>query len=1089
MRYLWILINPIIKITERLFKNLKKIPFKYYLLTSFIVISSFTKQFAQESVYQFKQIKLEEGLSQSSVYCMIQDRKGFIWFGTANGLNRYDGYNFKVFVHDPLDTTSISDNTILSILEDSDGFIWVGTSDGKLNRFDRRTGTFKRIEISSEAISNQPLAELSIDIPFPFSRYNSKSITSIEEGNNNLLWIGTWGLGLIKFNKKTNVVEKIFYNEHRSNEFSFSRIRKIIKDGNYIWIGTVGSGLYKMRDVEGKISFTNYKNNLKLTTTISNNQIMDLMNDKEGNLWIATYGGGLNMLSKEKKNYSSDQVDFIKYIYNPKSINTISSNYLTSIIQDKYDKIWIGTFGGGLNIFDPSKILFKIFKNEPNISTTILKNEILSLLKDSSGNIWIGTHLGKGVNKYERHGIKFKQISRDPSKQKGLNDDVVWAICEDENKNLWIGTYQGGLNKWGRTQNKFLYFLHDENNPNSISDNHIRTIVNDKRGFIWIGTFRGGLNIYNKNTNKFINYKHVPTDSLSLSANQVQSIFIDKEKNTWIGTFGGGLHKIAPFEKLPSKIIFKKYKHETDDPFSLSDDRIYSIFEDSDGILWIGTFGGGLNKFDRKNEHFICYKNIVGDESSLSDNRVMGIFEDRSKNLWIATYGGGLNKFDKRKEKFTHYHKKHGINSTVVYGVIEDNKGNLWISSDNGIYKLSPRTELFTKYDLSDGLQSLEFSGGAYFKSISGEIFFGGINGFNYFHPDSVKDNHYIPPIVISTIKIFNEPIKGEVDSVFLSYDQNFLSIEFSALDFTNPLDNQYSYILEGIENEWQYVDSKNRIANYTSLKPGEYIFRVKGSNNDGIWNNVGTSLYIFISPPYWQTWWFIVLIALFVSFVIYYLSTIRYRNLLAIEKLKSKLSADLHDNIGSGLTEISILSELVVNEIKEHKTETVAKILTISERARQLIDNMSDIVWMVNPQRDSLYHVILRLKDSYSEIMNSLGISFQTVNLDKFIDIKLPMDYKQNIFLIFKEAINNSIKHSNCKSITLEALINKEMLEIILKDDGCGMDMEKIKYGNGILNMKSRATLINGSLEIESNNYGTKVKFIGKINRLKKSI
>lgn len=1089
MFIVWILINPIVMITKRFCKNLKTIPLKYYILLGLFFLPLFSKQFAQESIYQFKQIKLEEGLSQSSIYCMLQDKKGFIWFGTANGLNRYDGYNFKVYANDPLDTTSISDNSILSILEDSDGFIWIGTTDGVLNRYDRRTGIFERFYITSSFKINQSLKEKSVDLPFPYSRYNERSITTIVEGNNNFLWIGTWGMGLIKYDKKNGKVMKFSDNENSLNSFKSNRVKKIIRDGNNFWVGTIGSGLYRVTDNNGEVSFVNFKNDSKFLQSLSNDQIIDLLNDKDGNLWIATYGGGLNMLPSEEKMISSDRAKFEKYVYKPEVKNSISSNFLTSLIQDDFGAIWIGTFGGGLDKYDFGKNQFTIFKNNPNISTTISKNEILSLLEDSSGNIWIGAHLGKGLSKFEPYGIKFKQINRDPNNKNGLNDDVVWAICEDENNNLWIGTYKGGLNKWDRNKNKFSYILKKDENYSSISDNHIRAILNDKRGFLWIGTYSGGLDIYVKASGEIINYQNNPLDSLSLGANQVQSIFIDKEKNTWIGAFGGGLHKIEPFEKLPSKLIFKKYKHASDNPFSLSDDRVYTVFEDSDGILWVGTFGGGLNKFDKKSEHFISYKNIAGDQSSLSDNRVMGIFEDTRKNLWIATYGGGLLKFDKRKEKFTRYDKRNKINSSVVYGVIEDRWGNLWISSDNGIFKFSPISELFTQYDLSDGLQSLEFSGGAYFKSGTGEIFFGGINGINYFHPDSVKDNHFIPPVVISSIRIFNEPVRGEVDSVYLSYDQNFLSIEFSALDFTNPPDNQYAYILEGMENEWHFVNSRNRIASYTSLEPGEYIFRVKGSNNDGVWNNVGTSLYIFISPPYWQTWWFITLIVLFIALIIYYMGTIRYRNLLSIEKLKSKLSADLHDNIGSGLTEISILSELAANEIKSNREESVAKIFTISEKARLLIDNMSDIVWMVNPQRDSLYHVILRLKDSYSDLLSSLGISFRTLNLDKFTTIKLPMDYKQNIFLIFKEAINNSIKHSKCKTITLEALINKDILEIILQDDGNGMNLEKIKYGNGILNMKSRATLINGSLEIESGDNGTKIKFIGKINRINKSL
>lgn len=1082
---MWILTEPIIMIMKRFLKILQNKSAKYHLLI-LIHLWIFTFSYAQEGQYQFKQINIEDGLSQSTINCMLQDSKGYIWIGTANGLNRYDGYNFKVFVNDPLDSTTISDNSILSIFEDEKGLIWLGTVEGVLNSFDRKTGLFQRYYLTERIKIDPLLDERRFEFPLPYSRHGDKAITAIAKGKNNTLWLGTWGAGLINFNVNTGETKNFGINLYDQSGFKAKRIKSIISSDGDIWIGTIGDGIYKLSESDGKLTFTNFQKSTS-KKSLTDNRIIDLLADKDGGLWIGTYGGGLNYLSKQDQLLPPDIASFNSYLTGSGEGSSISSNFVTALIQDSFGAIWIGTYGGGLNKFDPSKKIFKYYRNDPNILSTISKNDILSLLEDNSGNIWIGTHLGKGLNKFERSSIKFKQLNRDIYNRNGLNDDIVWAITEDDKDNIWIGTYNGGLNKWERETNSFTYYRSQPGNQFSLSDNHIRSLLYDDRGLLWIGTYHGGLNLYFLNSGRIESYRNVPGDSLSLGANQVQSIFIDSEKNVWIGTFGGGLNKVNSFREFPEKLSFEIYKHNPSDPFSLSDNRIYTIFEDSDGILWIGTFGGGLNRFDKNTRNFISYKNISGDESSLSDNRIMGIYEDTKKNLWISTYGGGLLKFDKKKERFTRYNQRNRLYSSVVYGVLEDNSGNLWMSSDNGLFKYFSSSELFIQYDMSDGLQSLEFSGGAYFKSRSGELFFGGINGINYFHPDSVKENYFIPPIVISSIRIFNEPVKGEVDSIYVSYDQNFLSIEFSALDYSNPSDNQYAYILEGMENEWHYVDARRRIVNYTNLAPGSYIFRVRGSNNDGVWNNVGTELHIFISPPYWQTWWFISLAVLFVAFVIYYLGTVRYRNLLSIEKLKSKLSADLHDNIGSGLTEISILSELASNELKSNSADPLHKVNLISEKARTLIDNMSDIVWMVNPHRDSLYHVILRLKDSYSDFLNSMEISFGTVNLEKFSSVRLPMDYKQNLFLIFKEAINNSIKHSNCKKIILEANLNKDVLELRMEDDGKGMDLDNIKYGNGILNMKSRAKLIGGDLEIQSDNTGTKIKFKGKISGINK--
>jgi signal transduction histidine kinase len=398
--------------------------------------------------------------------------------------------------------------------------------------------------------------------------------------------------------------------------------------------------------------------------------------------------------------------------------------------------------------------------------------------------------------------------------------------------------------------------------------------------------------------------------------------------------------------------------------------------------------------------------------------------------------------------------------------------------------------ERFTQFGIEDGVQSLEFSGGAYFKDSDGVIYFGGINGFNYFNPDSIAINQYAPAVVISEIKVMDVRVKGEPGELVLSYDQNFISIEFSALDFSVPKRNKYSYILEGFQKSWINTGGSNRTATYTNLPSGEYTFMVKGTNSDGIWNENAASIRIIINPPFYQTWWFVTLVLITVAFLIYYLGTVRIKSQLEIEKLKLKIASDLHDNIGAGLTEISILSE-VAERSEGHSSSIVKKDLQkISDTARQLVDSMSDIVWVVNPQRDSLHDLIVKLKDSYNEFFSAIGISFQVKNVEKSDDIKLPMEYKQNLLLMFKEAINNAIKHSGCKKIILEAFYKNDLIEIVLKDDGNGFDLNNVKFGNGIKNMESRANKIKGKLSWNAENgKGTTVIFsgkLGKINRIK---
>lgn len=1058
-----------------------------FIIFSVVSFSARGQSANHQENFQFRQITVEDGLSQSTVNCMLQDRKGFLWFGSANGLNRYDGYNFSIYVNDPQDTTTISDNGILSLFEDKNGFIWIGTVGGVLNKYDRKKGTFTRYYFTDSIQTDEDPDEKYFDFPLPYSRSSNNSITVISQDDEGSFWIGTWGKGLVKFDAADNKYEYFHHSKNQPSGFHSNRVKAILPDANGIlWVGTLGGGLYKLSTIGKQIRINKYEHSNN-TWSLSDNKVISIFKDREGDLWIGTYGGGLNRLTKQFQEVKASQARFERFVNVPNK-NSLSNNIVTTIIQDRNGLLWFGTFGGGLNHFNKSNKTFTVLKNNPQIPTTISKNDILSLVEDRSGTLWVGTHLGKGLSNLECNTVKFRQISRDVHSVKGLNDDVVWALHEDENSVLWIGTYNGGLNKFDRKNGKFTYYKFDPTNPNSISDNHIRSIADDGNGNLWIGTYSGGLNKFNKSTGLSTRYSFLLNDSTKRGSNQVQAILIDRSKNLWVGTFGGGLIKVDSADLKSNRIRSERFEHNDADPFSINDNRVYSITEDSDGILWIGTFGGGLNKFDPQTKRFILYKNIPGDESSISDNRVMTIYKDNFSNLWVGSYGGGLQKFDKRTEKFTRYNKKNLMSSSVVYGILEDNNKNLWMSTDNGLFKFSLTTEFFTQYDLHDGLQSLEFNGGAYFKSQKGELFFGGINGFNYFYPDSVKDNLFIPPIVISNVKIFNDPVLGETDSLELSYSQNFFSFEFAALDFTNPLDNQYAYILDGFDSDWHYVDSRRRIANYANLLPGEYVFRVRGSNNDGAWNNSGAKIYIRILPPIWRRWWFITAAFLLIAFLIFYLSTVRFRSLLAIEKLKGKLAADLHDNVGSGLTEISILSELASQKAKDVSPDSSNNLSVISEKARHLIDSMSDIVWMVNPHRDSFYHLILRLKDTYSDLLNSAGISFKTSNLEKLSSLKLPMEYKQNLYLIFKEGINNAIKHSNCKKIFLEASLNKDTLELVLKDDGSGIDKQKAGSGNGITNMKNRANSIGCDLIIDSSCEGTSIKFVGKIGGIKKA-
>ncbi len=1042
----------------------------------------------QSEKYTFRHLTIEEGLSQSTIFGILQDRVGFMWFGTTDGLNRYDGYNFTHFFHSEFDSNSISGNSIREIYEDSKGNIWIGTVEGVLNKFHRPTETFTRYKLPVDTSMIKKTADRYYDYPLAFSRNISETITAIIEEDSSHLWIGTWGNGLYLFNKNDQSISHYLNIPGDSTSLPSNRITRLAKDSlNNLWIGTFGGGLSRLKADAGNENsrFYNYIHYTDSTKSISDDKIISLLVDHQNSLWVGTFHGGLNILEKSQMSLTPKYAEFRIYHFVGRDEQGLSTNSVMAIAEDEEHNKWIGTFGGGLHKFSHPDNSITTFTHNPFNENSISDNDILSLLVDNSGVVWIGTHLGKGISKLETNSVKFGIIKKERGNSNSLNDDIVWSIYEDASNVLWVGTYRGGLNKIDRTANRYTFYRKSDD-INSISDNHVRVIKEDRNGDLWIGTYGGGLNHFNKETETFTRYQHDPDDEFSLGSDQIQSIYIEPDNVCWIGTFGGGLHKFDIDEVEPGKPIkFRKYLHSESDPHSIGDNRIYCIYQDSRNNIWFGTYGGGLNKYNRDTDDFEIFQYDYKDRGSISHDQIISIIEGSDNNIWVGTNGGGLNKLDLASGRFERYSKTEGFTSQVIYGIQEDNSKNLWMSSDIGLSKYNLETENITYYHLNDGLQSMEFSGGAYFKNEQGEMFFGGINGLNYFFPDSVRGNTYVPPVVISEFRIFNDVIKGVNNYIELSYDQNFFTIEYAALDYTDPENNQYAHILEGLETEWHQTDAVIRRAYYTNLEPGKYYFRARGSNNDGVWNNVGLTLEIDILPPFWKTWWFILLSIIFLGGLVSFLISMKVRHLLAMEKLKVRLAADLHDNVGAGLTEIAILSELTSNEVKGYSQSSADKLSNISDTARHLVDSMSDIVWFVNPKRDSLHDLIIRLKDSYSDLLSEIGISFKTNNIDNIIDIKIPMDVRQNLYLIFKEAINNSIKHSGCNKINLETKLRGNILEMTLQDDGKGIDESNIKYGNGLRNMQDRAETLNGKLYIKSiDSKGTVIRFVGRLER-----
>jgi len=861
----------------------------FQLFIGFFILS--TRLYSQKNDIKFEH--LYEGLSQKSALCISQDSKGFMWFGTYDGLHRYDGYKIKIYKSEIDNPYSLSNNTVRYIYEDRSGVLWIGT-DGGLNQFDREKERF-------------------IHYKFDPNDTNSLSADMVQwicEDTSGMLWIGTFTAGLNRFDPEKKRFTRYLHNPSDPTSISDSTVSCVYIDrsGN-LWAAT-NSGLNQF-DRE-KNRFIHYQYDPNNPHSLNGYGVYRIFEDRYGNLWIGIMGGGLDRFDKEKR-------QFVHYRNKSDDPYSLSDDRVRSIYEDRSGSLWIGT-QDGLNRFDREKNRFIRYKNSPNDPFSLSNNIILCIYEDCSGTLWIGNEYG-GINKFDRGTTSFVHYRMEPHNSNSLSSDLVTSIYEtnDEGeKNLWIATGGGGLNKYNRRKNLFTHFQSDPKNPNSINDNYLRALLEDRSGMLWIGT-NTGLCQFDRKRGTFVRYAADPNDPTSLSNDVVFSIYEDKSGFIWVGTYGGGLNR---FDRKNNKFI--RYGADPQNPNSLSDNFIWSICEDKNGALWIGTANGGLNQFDRENNQFIHYKADPNDPNSLTSNKILSLHEDYAGTLWIGTTDG-LNKLDRNRKRFSHYRLTDGLPSNTIQSMLEDGHGNLWLGTQEGLSRFTTSTKKVRNFTVNNGLQSNEFGVNACFKCQSGELYFGGIKGFNSFFPDSIKDNPSIPKIVITDFQIFNKSVSAgkeinghvileksitDTKEIKLSYKENVFLFEFASLHFASPDNNQYAYMMEGFDNEWNHTDASRRVVTYTNLSSGEYVFRVKGSNCDGVWNEEGASIRIIITPPYWQTLWFkIILVAIIAgcAFWIYKWREIVAKQREMVELAKRELKyRNLFENSLAGMVRIS---------------------------------------------------------------------------------------------------------------------------------------------------------------------------------------
>jgi len=814
--------------------------------------------FAQIDQILFENISINEGLSQSIVFCITQDQSGYMWFGTEDGLNRFDGYKFDIFRNQSGNPNSLSGNGIVSMHEDKSGLLWIGTYGGGLNVLDQKTGRIKRYATrKGEQRTRESKG----------TGFNGSFIFSIYQDTKGFIWVGTHR-SLNRFDPVTNEIVYYTHNPNDPTSLSKGTIRAIIEDkhGN-LWIGTQGGGLNKFDTASEE--FTHYAYQEDEPEGISGNDIITMHLDREENLWIGTYSSGLNSID-----LSRDQTKpkFKHYLNDPDNPFSLSQNRISALFEDSRGNLWIGTQAGGLNKFEKGAGKFYRYSHDSKEQNSLSDNTVYAIYEDIFGVLWFGTR--EGINKYDPLSNKFKSYRHNPNDPFSLSSNNLRAILEDKKGLVWIGTSEKGLEMLDRNTGRFKHFTADPRNPNALQNNNIRALLEDKQGRMWIGADDQGLIQYHRETGAFTLHGEYRIECEScLGGNRVKTLFEDREGNIWIGTEGG----LGVMDVKTER--FTIYKCVNEDASTISGLNISSICQTKDGTMWIGTTKAGFNRFNKESGTFERYLNDPADSLTLVDNRVRCITEGDDGELWIGTLGGGLTKFDpvsgncvswRAKAPAKHQKdKKDGLPNDVVYGILKDDKGNLWMSTNMGISKFNPRDESFRNYDVSDGLQSNEFTADAFYKSKNGEMYFGGISGFSVFHPDSIRDNTRPPKIALNSFKIFNEEIVASAtadsklrkpvnytDTLFLSYKDYVFSFEFAALHFGIPGKNELAYQMVGFDRDWNYVGTR-KFATYTNLDPGEYTFRVKGTNNDGIWNEEGRSIHIIISPPFWETWWF----------------------------------------------------------------------------------------------------------------------------------------------------------------------------------------------------------------------------------------